>query len=265
MSQRVQLALTVAAVAVAAAGGVVGITLGTRDHPPKLHPQPGKPPVPAKLPGAVGAQVRQALVDWPHGLAALERLGQQHPKSPLVQLYRGIGLLWAGYTNEAATVLEKTKKLGRDTRWEIAADNILHPQYFGGYPVFSPLRPNRLLEQGARLQTQGHQHSAERVYLRAARLAPGDDEAQVAAAVGRFDKDNLAASFSHLGPLTRRFPRSQVVRFYLGLLLAWTDQREEALAQFEKAFALGPKTELGRGSKAFLDRVGGGGTKGSNK
>lgn len=266
MSQRLQLALTVAAAALAAAGAVVGITLQTRDHPPALHPQPGKPPVPATLPGPLGAQVRQAIVDWPHGsLATLERLSQQHPESPLVQLYRGIGLLWAGYTNQAAAALEKAKKLGRDTNWEIAADNILHPQYFGGYPVFSPLRANDLLERGARLQSLGHQHSAERLYARAARQAPGDDEAQVAAAVGRFDKDNLTASFAHLGPLTRRFPQSQVVRFYLGLLLAWTGQRDQALVEFKKARALGPKTSLGRAAKSFIDRVARPGTDGAKK
>jgi tetratricopeptide (TPR) repeat protein len=266
LSQRLQLALTVAAVALAAAGAVVGITLETRDNPPKLHPQPGKPPVPESLPGPLGAQIMKALADWPHGsVATLERLGQQHPKSPLVQLYRGIGLLWAGYTSESEAALERTKQLGRDTRWEIAADNILHPRYFGGYPVFSPIKRNALLQQGSRLQAQGHQHSAERVYLRAARLAPKDDEAQVAAAVGRFDKDDLAASFSRLGPLTQRFPRSQVVRFYLGLLLAWTAQRDEALLEFKRAYALGPATELGQGAKQFIDRVGGGGTDGSNK
>jgi tetratricopeptide (TPR) repeat protein len=266
LSQRLQLALTVAAVALAAAGAVIGITLETRDNPPKLHPQPGKPPVPKSLPGPVGAEIMKALADWPHGsVPALERLGQQHPKSPLVQLYRGIGLLWAGYTNESEAALERTKRLGRDTRWEIAADNILHPQYFGGYPVFSPIKRNPLLQQGSRLQAQGHQHSAERVYLKAARLAPNDDEAQVAAAVGRFDKDDLSASFSHLGPLTRRFPRSQVVRFYLGLLLAWTAQRDEALVEFKRAYALGPTTGLGQGAKQFVDRVGGGGTDGSNK
>jgi len=266
LSQRLQLALTVAAVALAAAGAVIGITLETRDNPPKLHAQPGKPPVPKSLPGPVGAEIMKALADWPHGsVPALERLGQQHPKSPLVQLYRGIGLLWAGYTNESEAALERTKKLGRDTRWEIAADNILHPQYFGGYPVFSPIKRNPLLQQGSRLQAQGHQHSAERMYLKAARLAPNDDEAQVAAAVGRFDKDDLSASFSHLGPLTRRFPRSQVVRFYLGLLLAWTAQRDEALVEFKRAYALGPTTGLGQGAKQFVDRVGGGGTDGSNK
>jgi tetratricopeptide (TPR) repeat protein len=266
VSHRLQLALTVAAVALAAAGAVIGVTLETRDNPPRLHPQPGKPPVPKSLPGPVGTQIMRALADWPHGsLATLERLGQQNPKSPLVQLYRGIGLLWAGYTGDAETALERTKQLGRDTQWEIAADNILHPQYFGGYPIFAPIEHNALLEQGSRLQAQGHQHSAERVYQRAARLAPGDDEAQVAAAVGRFDKDNLTASFSRLGPLTRRFPRSQVVRFYLGLLLAWTAQRDQALVEFKRAYALGPTTQLGRGAKQFIDRVGAGGTDGSKK
>jgi len=263
LSQRVQLALTVAAVALAAAGAVVGVTLETRDNPPKLHPQPGKPPVPATLPGPLGAQLQQAFAHWPHGsVPALERLGQQHPKDPLVQLYLGIGLFWAGYTNEAGQALEQVKKkgVGYDTPWEIAADNVLHSQFFAGYPVFTPVRPNPLLSRGSRLQQQGHQHSAERLYLEAARRAPNDDQAQVAAAVGRFDKDKLNASFSQLGPLTQRFPRSQVVRFYLGLLLAWTAQRDAAVNQFERTVELGPNTSLGRSAQAFIDRVRTGGT-----
>ena len=104
-----------------------------------------------------------------------------------------------------------------------------------------------------------------RLAVREARLAPNDAEAQVAAAVGRFDKDDLSASFSRLGPLTRRFPRSQVVRFYLGLMLAWTAQRDQALVEFKRTYALGPATQLGQGAKQFIDRVGGGGTDGSNK
>ena len=266
LSPRLQLVVTVAAVAVAAAGSVVGVTLATRNNPPKLHPQPGKPPVPSSLPGPVGAEIRLALAGWPHGsLATLERLGQQHPKSPLVQFYRGIGLLWAGYTGDAETVLEQAKRLGRDTRWEIAADNILHPQYFQGYPVFTPVRPNTLLARGARLQAQGHQQSAERLYRRAARLAPNDDQAQVAAAVGRFDKDDLNASFSQLGPLTRRFPRSQVVRFYLGLLLAWTGQRDQSCTEFRQAVSLGRTTPLGRNASAFLARACSSGTGSAKK
>jgi tetratricopeptide (TPR) repeat protein len=263
VSYRLQLVITVAAVAAASAGAVVGITLATRDDPPRLHPQPGKPPVPPKMPGALAAEVRQAFVDWPHGsLATLEQLGREHPKSALVQLYRGIGLLWAGYTGDAETVLEQAKKVGRDTPWELAADNVLHPQYFTNYPVFTPIKPNPLLERGSRLQAQGRQHSAERQYQAAARRAPHDDEAQVAAAVGRFDKDDLSASFSRLGPLAKEFPNSQIVRFYLGLLLAWTGQRNQALLEFEKTVALGPHTSLGTSAKSFIDRVRTGGTGG---
>jgi tetratricopeptide (TPR) repeat protein len=266
LSPRLELAITVAAVALAAAGIVVGITLMTRDNPPSLQPQPGKPPVPASVPGPAGAQIRQAFVDWPHGsLETLQRLGQEYPASAVVQLYRGIGLVWAGYIGEAERALERAKTLGKDTQLEITADNVLHPQFFAGYPVFTPTKPNALLTQGANLQAQGHQHSAERVYQRAARLAPNDDEAQVAAAVGLFDKDNLTASFSHLGPLTRRFPHSQSVRFYLGLLLAWTGERDSAVAQFKRAVALGPKTPLGKSAQDFIDRVTSAGTGGAKK
>ena len=121
--------------------------------------------------------------------------------------------------------------------------------------MFQPIRPNRLLEEGSRLQAGGHQHSAERLYLRAAQAQPEDAEAQVAAAVGRFDKDNLVPAFSHLGPLTRRFPRSQAVRYYLGLLLAWTGQRDAAVAQFERTAALDRRSALGRNASDFLARL----------
>ena len=90
------------------------------------------------------------------------------------------------------------------------------------------------------MQRRGKEHSAEKLYARAARLQPGNDEAQVAAAVGRFDEDDLSASFSRLGPLVKRFPHSQSVRYHLGLLLAWTGQREQAIKEFRLAQALNP-------------------------
>jgi len=268
LSSRLELVITVAAVALAAAGAVVAITLATRDHPASLHPLAGKPPVPSNVPGPAGPTIRQAFASWPHGsLDTLERLGQDYPKSPVVQLYLGLGLLYAGYDREAETALEQVKKkgIGYDTPWEIAAENVLHPQFFTDYPVFTPVRPNALLSEGSRLQAQGRQHSAERLYLEAARRAPNDDQAQVAAAVGRFDKDNLTASFSHLGPLTERFPKSQVVRYYLGLLLAWTAQGKGAVAQFQRVVSLGPNTGLGRSAQAFIDRVRASGTGSAKK
>jgi predicted Zn-dependent protease len=212
--------------------------------------------------------VRTAIANYPHGtLDTLQKLELAHPKNPEIQLYFGIALLWAGYTGDAESALQTVKKkgVGYDQVWEVLADNILHPQFAPNYPIFQPIRPNALLERGFRQQAEDHQHSAEALYLQAAKANPNDDQSQVAAAVGAFNKDNLNASFGRLGPLTARFPKSQIVRFYLGELLAWTDQRAQAITQFRKAVALGPTTELGKSANEFLSRVNAGGTGSSPK
>jgi tetratricopeptide (TPR) repeat protein len=253
VSPGVRIGAIVAATAVAAAAAVVGITLATRQNPRQPQALPGKPGVPKMLDTPAAEQIRTAFRSWPKGsLNAMEELAREYPRDVVVQLYRGVALAWAGYNADAEAVLRRTKKLGRDSAYEIQADDLLHPEFFRGYPIFEPTDRDALLEQGSRLQQQGRQHSAERVYLRAARARPDDAEAQVAAAVGRFDKDNLSASFSRLGPLTRRFPRSQEVRFYLGLLLAWTGQGDSALVQFRRARALDPDSELGKQAQQFL-------------
>jgi tetratricopeptide (TPR) repeat protein len=258
MSQRVELYVSVAVAAIAAAGIVIGITLQTRTTPQQPQAQKGPPPVPKNRPRPWGPQVEAAFRNWPKGsIDTMQRLGLDYPDNADVQLYRGIALLWAGYPSDAEAALESAKKLGRDTIVQVQADNLLHPGFFQpatgpSYPIFQPLTPNKLLEQGSRLQQQGHQISAERLYQRAARLAPNDDEAQVAAAVGLFDESNLTPAFSHLGPLTRRFPKSQSVRYYLGYLLAWTGQAAAAKKQFRQAYALDPKSPLGKASGQLL-------------
>jgi predicted Zn-dependent protease len=80
---------------------------------------------------------------------------------------------------------------------------------------------------GVALQRLGRRVSAQRQFDAASRLAPADAEAQVAAAVIRFDKARPSAAFSRLGPLSRRFPRAQSVRFHLGLLLLWLARVEQ--------------------------------------
>ena len=177
-----------------------------------------------------------------------------------MQFYRGIALLWAGYPSDAQTALESAKKLGRDTPIQGRADNILHPQFFqpqsgSNYPVFIPISGNPLLKKGSVLQAQGHQISAEKMYSKAVRQNPKDIEAQVAQAVGRFDEDNLNPSFSLLGPLTARYPTSQLAHYYFGLLLAWTTNEQPAIKQFERAFELGPTTEIGKQAKNFLSGI----------
>ncbi len=249
---------------------VVGLTLDTRTTPTQPTVQPGKPPVPHGLPPPAGAQIEAAFANWPHGsIDEMQRLGVEYSGGPtpaakrtgaIVQYYRGIALWWAGYPADAETALEFAKTLGRNTIIQGRADNFLHPSFFQdpngpGYPVFAPTEKNALLEQGSRLQAEGHQESAEAVYRRAARADPGDVEAQVAVGVALFDEDNLNPSFAQLGPLTARFPKSQIVRFYLGYLLAWTAQGDKALEQFKQTVALGPKTAIGKAAENFVAQI----------
>ena len=270
MSAAARVRLIVGLAAVVAAGVVAGVVLATRQTPPQPSRQCTERAQPLVVPGVRSAEVdavRSALrLPAQQAALALAPVAQRAPKDAVVQFNRGIVLYCAGYLAEAAQAFRAAKTAGRDTYYEMRADEILHPQYFtpqdGLYPVFEQAGHDRLLLQGALLQRQGHQHSAERVYARAARLRPNDDEPQVAAAVARFDEDNLSASFSRLGPLVRRFPRSQSVRYHLGLLLAWTGQRTEAERQFRRARALGPQTKLGRQANVFLAGLVPSGTKG---
>ena len=101
------------------------------------------------------------------------------------------------------------------------------------------------------------------------RQNPNDCDAQVAAAVAHFDKDRLGVSaFSRLGPLTRKFPKCQTVRYYLAIA-ARLDAASStpALEQFEKTVAMAPNTERGRAAAQLLNDVrgGGGGTGSSTK
>jgi tetratricopeptide (TPR) repeat protein len=173
-----------------------------------------------------------------------------------VQLNYGLALECRGYFDDAAQALRAAKRTGRNTMVEIDADQLLHPQYFqAGYPIFEPTSNDPLLVQGAILERQGHQHSAERLFAQAARRRPNDPEALTARAVGLFDEDDLNASFSRLGPLTRRFPRSQTVRYHLGLLLVWIGQAKAGIKEFELARELGPKTTLGQEATRLLNRI----------
>src|SRR4051794_40927568 len=256
MSPAKRIRLLVGAAAVVVAAAVAGIVLATRQDPAPSGARCGRPK-PLIVPGVASpnvAAVQSALAERPKaGAQALEQLALRNPNDPVVQFNFGTVLFCAGFVREAETAFRQAKKAGYDTYYEIQADQILHPQYFqNGYPIFEPTRAQPLLIAGQLLQRRGEQPSAEKLYARAARLHPGDDEAQVAAAVGRFDEDDLSASFSRLGPLVRRFPHSQSVRYHLGLLLAWTGQRAQATREFELARAAGPKTTLGKQAATFL-------------
>jgi predicted Zn-dependent protease len=254
--------IAVAVAAVAATATVAGVVLATRQDPaqprtlcknPQAVVYPG---VPAQNAAAVRAAFGKGVIA---AARALEPLTQEHPGDPVVQFNYATALYCAGFPVEAEAAYRKAKQDGRNTWYQVEADVLLHPQYFQkgpfGYPLFTYFGSDPLLVAGQVQQRGFHQVSAERLYARAARLHPHDADAQVASAVGRFDMDDLNASFSRLGPLVKTFPRSQTVRFHLGLLLAWTGQKALAVKEFRLARALGPSTKLGRQADAFLQGV----------
>jgi predicted Zn-dependent protease len=270
MSPANRVRLIVGLLALLAAGIVVGVVYATRQNPAQPEAQCKQRPKPFILPGVPTtnvAAVRAALAEKPVDAAhALEQLAFLAPNDPVVQFNYGTTLFCAGFIADAEQAFRAAKQAGRDTFYEIQSDVLLHPQFFNqGYPPFQSTSKDPLLVRGSILQRQGHQHSAERAFAKAARLHPGSDEAQVAAAVGLFDMDNLSASFSHLGPLVRRFPKSQSVRYHLGLLLAWTGQRTQAITEFRLARSLGPGTALGKEANSFLGGLVTSGTNGTQR
>ena len=221
------------------------------------------------------ARIGAAFAAWPDTMPALEALPQA---TSAVRLHEGVVLATTGAERAARTELEAAARLEPDTPYAVRADDFLHPTFAPGLPLFVPAEPfpaalagrspsDQLallahlktkvarLHHGSALQRIGRPLSARRVFDEAASLAPDDPETLTAAAVSRFDKDEPAAAFSRLGPLTRRFPRAQTVRFHLGLLLVWIGDAEGAKRQLRQVRALGPETRLGREAKRFLDRL----------
>jgi predicted Zn-dependent protease len=95
--------------------------------------------------------------------------------------------------------------------------------------------------------------SAERSFAAAARVAPRSAEAQVARAVGLYDKDRPERAFSRLGPLVRRFPHAQTVRFHLGLLLIYLRQFRQARTELRLAVAENPSTPIAAEARILLN------------
>lgn len=263
MSARVQVYVVVSAVAAAAAASVVALTAVTADHPPK--PRTGKPPFVADwtAPSPLAAEVRSAV----GSVARLDDLAAANPRSAFVQVNLGLARYWRRDDAGALAAWRTATRVDPDTPSAIHAADFLHPGTPPGLPMFQPTftraktEAQRRLLEGIRLQRLGRQVSAERQFAAAAKLAPNDPEALVAAAVGRFDKDKPAAAFSRLGPLTQRFPRSQTVRFHLGLLSIWIADFVDARKQLRLAVAASPETHFAREARTLLKSLEGVGTK----
>jgi tetratricopeptide (TPR) repeat protein len=227
------------------------------------------------------AKVGAALAEWPEGsLDRLEQLAKLYPDAAVVQLHLGLARLW---TNEGDPVgaWRAALEAEPDTPYAIVAGNLLHPDLPRGLPAFIPsfaapaavtkLPPAHQLEAlrtaaeggglrelllyGVGLQRVGRPLSAARVFARAARRYPDEVEAQVAGAVGRFDKDAPERAFGRLGPLSRTYPDAPTVRFHLGVLLLWTGRIDEAQRQFRLAAKTQPGSPLAREAVRYLETI----------
>jgi tetratricopeptide (TPR) repeat protein len=213
---------------------------------------------PSSLEAAVGA----AVAAWPAGtVERLRDLAAEHPDSALVRLHLGLALYAEGKAKEAEAEWRQAQSRDPDTPAAVRAEDLLHPDMAPGRPFFFPATAagpdleglsaaeqleelerradgggvEDLLLYGVALQRIGRPISAQKAFDRALAREPENLDAQVAAAVARFDKDAPERAFSRLGPLARDHPRAGVARFHLGLLLLWIRAVDEARRQLELA------------------------------
>lgn len=317
VSPRARVASIVALAAAAAAALTVGLTVltsGEGGENAALRPRPGSPPLALDLGVRIDREARElrraarlydrgrrsesarifarftslesrvglAFARWPdNSLRAVEGLVRTNARSALARLHLGFAYFWAGRGAEALAAWRAAARVEPDSASAVRADDLLHPNFPRGLPVFVPAfaappglarlspprqlaalaaaargrRPRAKLLYGIALQRLGRPFSARHQYGAAAALAPRDPEAQTAAAVGLFTKAEPVRAFARLGPLTRRFPRAPTVRFHLGLLLLWTGRVEEARRQLRQAVAADRNGRLGREAKRFLDKL----------
>ena len=238
-------------------------------------------------PDSVEAAVGAAVAAWPDGtLERLRELEATHPDSALVHLHLGLVLYADGKQDEATVEWQQAVEVEPDSQSAVRAGDLLHPDMAPGLPSFftaieppAELTGNTAQEQldileaaarrggadewilyGTALQRVGKPLSARAAFDHALELAPDRLDAQVAAAVGHFDKDDPSAAFSRLGPLARDNPDSALVRFHLGVLLLWIRDLQDARAQLERAAATMPESLYSREAKSLLSRLEGIGT-----
>jgi len=227
------------------------------------------------------AKVGTAFSTWPERtLDRLEQLGKLYPESGVVHFHLGLARLWARH-GDPLSAWRAVQEGEPDTPYAVLAGNLLFPKLPRGLPTFVPsfsapeevtrlpaarqldaLRSRaesggvrEILLYGVGLQRVGRPVSASGAFESAARVAPRNVDARVAAAVGRFDKEAPEIAFGRLGPLIRTFPGEPTVRFHLGLLLLWTGRIEEAERQFRLASRTRPGSPLAREAGRYLDTI----------
>lgn len=235
----------------------------------------------AENPESLEAAVGAAVAAWPDAtVERLEALAAGSPESAVVRLHLGLALLASGDEEGARGEWRAAERAEPDTPAALRAEDLLNPQFAPGHPPFvAPLEappelgglsPEEQLAElerqaesggveerliyGIALQRVGRPVSALEAFEGAVDADPDSLPAKVAAAVGRFDKDNPAQTFSRLGPLADA-DEDGIVRYHLGLGLSWIGQVEEAIRQLELAREADPDGFYGREAERLLERL----------
>jgi tetratricopeptide (TPR) repeat protein len=203
----------------------------------------------------------------------LEGLASDAPSDdglPLVQ--RGIVALWQGCASDAATWFEETKSTEPDSFYSTLADDLLHPEQNTRYPPFvsnvqlqggsvatrkaaakaHPGNPETQLAYAVALQGEGLRTAARAAAEQAVAADPQNLDAQVAAIVFGYDKDNPSVAVGALGGLIKQNPNQIGPILHLGILLLWIKRNTLAEQEFEKAVKLAPTSRDGQVAAAFL-------------
>jgi tetratricopeptide (TPR) repeat protein len=235
----------------------------------------------AANPESVEAAVGAAIAVWPDGtVPQLEALAAEHPESGVVRLHLGLALLAAGEDEQARAEWQAAQESEPDSPAALRAEDLLNPQFAPGRPPFvAPLeapagldglsREEQLEElrrqadaggvdeklvYGIALQRVGRPVSAAEAFAAAAEADPQSMPAKVAAALGRFEKDDPSQAFSRLGPLAES-DETGVVRYHLGLALSWIGEVEEAKRQLRLARELAGDGFYAGEAERLLDRL----------
>jgi Flp pilus assembly protein TadD len=229
--------------------------------------------------GDLRVQVAGALLRYRPGeentsIGVLRALVSDDDRAPVPLLHLGLALLWAGQRSEATEQLQATRTLDPDGLYGHTADDVLHPAYRKGEPLWVSSRPvgGDLQQLRAQAVAQPRSQAAQLAYAyalqftsrtrarliaeRALALDASNVDAQVAVIVLGFDKDVPAQAVGRLGQLMRTEPGQASPRFHFGELLSWIGQDGQARTEYKQASALDPTGLIGKVARSVLANSG---------
>jgi Flp pilus assembly protein TadD len=217
-----------------------------------------------------GALLRYRPGDEDTAIGVLRALASDDDRAPVPALHLGLALLWAGQRSEATQELQATRTLDPDGLYGHTADDVLHPTYRKGEPLWVTSRPvgGNLKTLRARAVAQPRSQLAQLDYAyalqfssrtraraiaeRALALDASAVDAQVAVIVLGFDKDQPAQAVGRLGQLMRTEPTAVSPRFHFGELLSWIGQDKQAKTEYQQASKLDPSGLIGKVARSVL-------------